>query len=121
MRKLIPIGVLALCAAFAGPTDARATRVTECTAINICYCVEQDIKPAIDTNISKIRQQIAEQKSYGKAIGYMSLPIPTVGDSYSGVNLDVAAKTKDKVEKRFGTKFTNQELLDEWHRISRGE
>jgi len=104
MRKLIPIGGLALCAAFAGPTDARATRVTECTAINICYCVEQDIKPAIDTNISKIRQQIAEQKSYGKAIGYMSLPISTVGGSYSGVNLDVAAKTKDKVEKRFGTK-----------------
>ena len=104
MRHLIAIAGLALCAAVAAPSGAQAARVTECTAINICYCVETDIKPAIDTNVSKIRQAIAEQKSYGKAIGYMSLPISTVGGSYFGVNIDVAAKTKDRVEKRFGAK-----------------
>ena len=104
MPKLIPIARAAIFAALLAPAGAQAGRVTECTAINICYCVEQDIKPAIDANISKIRQQIAEQKSYGKAIGYMSLPISTVGGAYSGINLKVAAETKDKVEKRFGVK-----------------
>src|SRR5256714_13110609 len=103
MRYPMPIAMAALSAALAAPS-AQAARLTECTAINICYCVETDIKPAIDTNISKIRQTIAEQKSAGKAIGYMSLPISTVGGAYSGINVDVAAKTKDKVEKRFGEK-----------------
>src|SRR5215213_3970029 len=101
MRKLIPILAAVLCAALAS-AGAQAARVTECTAINICYCVETDIKPAIDTNVSKIRQAIAEQKSYGKAIGYMSLPISTVGGAYYGINVEIAARTKDKVEKRFG-------------------
>src|SRR5947207_3661047 len=104
MRNVISVATAALCITVLAPPTARAARVTECTALNICYCVETDIKPAIDTNISKIRQAIAEQKTAGKAIGYMSLPISTVGGAYSGVNLDVAAKTKDKVEKRFGTK-----------------
>jgi hypothetical protein len=103
MRNLIAMTSAVVCAAACMPA-AQAARVTECTAINICYCVETDIKPAIDANISKIRQQIAEQKSYDKAIGYMSLPISTVGGAYSGVNVDVAAKTKDKIEKRFGAK-----------------
>ncbi len=102
MRHLIAI--MGAAAALAVPTAAQAARVTECTAINICYCVEQDLKGAINTNISKIRQAIAEQKSAGKAIGYMSLPISTVGGSYFGINVDVAAKTKDRVEKRFGAK-----------------
>ncbi len=101
MRYPMPIAMAALSAALAAPS-AQAARVTECTAINICYCVETDIKPAIDHNIGKIRQAIAEQKSFGRAIGYMSLPISTVGGAYSGINVDVAAKTKDKVEKRFG-------------------
>ena len=103
MRYFMPIALAAL-ATMLAVSSAQAARVTECTAINICYCVETDIKPAIDTNISKIRQMIAEQKSYGKAIGYMSLPISTVGGAYSGVNVDVAAKTKERVEKRFGAK-----------------
>jgi hypothetical protein len=34
----------------------------------------------------------------------MSLPISTVGGSYFGVNIEVAEKTKEKVEKRFGVK-----------------
>jgi hypothetical protein len=101
MRHWTLLALAALAAMSAAP-DAHAARVTECTAINICYCVETDIKGAIDTNISRIRQMIAEQKSFGKAIGYMSLPISTVGGAYSGINVDVAAKTKDRVEKRFG-------------------
>ena len=103
MRNVIPsLGAVLCAAAFVLPTTAHAVRATECTAINICYCVEQDLKGAIDTNVSKVRQAIAEQKSAGKAIGYLSIPISTVGGAYFGVNIDVAAKTKAAVEKRFG-------------------
>ncbi len=85
-------------------TPARADRATECTAIDICYCVEADFKPAIDANVAKIRMLLAEQRSAGKAIGYMSIPLSTAGGSYFGVNAEVAAKTKARVEKRFGEK-----------------
>jgi len=47
---------------------------------------------------------LAEQRSAGKAIGYMSIPLSTAGGSYFGVNAEVAAKTKAGVEKRFGEK-----------------
>src|SRR2546423_8901828 len=104
MREVISVASAALCITVLAAPTAQAARVTECTVLNICYCVESEIKPAIDTNISKIRRAIAEQKTAGKAIGYMSLPISTVGGAYSGVNVDVAASTKDKVEKRFGAK-----------------
>ena len=105
MRKLVPgIGAVLYAAALVAPSSAQAARATECTAINICYCVEQDLKGAIDTNVSKVRQVIAEQKSAGKAVGYLSIPISTVGGAYYGVNVDVAAKTKAAVEKRFGEK-----------------
>jgi len=105
MAKFISsLGALLSAAAFVMPHTAHAVRATECTAINICYCVEQDLKGAIDTNVSKVRQAIAEQKSYGKAVGYLSIPLSTVGGGYFGVNAEVAEKTKEAVEKRFGEK-----------------
>ena len=105
--------MLALCAAPMVSGPAYADRATECTAINICYCVEQNLKGAIDTNVSKVRQAIAEQKSAGKAIGYLSIPISTVGGAYFGVNVDVAAKTKAAVEKRFGAEVSSRFSIPE--------
>jgi hypothetical protein len=107
MRNEIRTLIVALVAAAFAPlctTPARADRATECTAIDICYCVERDFKPAIDANVAKIRMLLAEQRGAGKAVGYMSIPLSTVGGSYFGVNAEVAAKTKAKVEKRFGEK-----------------
>src|SRR2546430_16417188 len=104
MRKigfLIGAAVTAVLGALC-TTDARAGRATECTAIDICYCVEGDFKPAIDANVAKIRKLLAEQRSAGKAIGYMSIPLSTAGGSYFGVNAEVAARTTARVEKRFG-------------------
>ena len=97
------IGVLAAVAyGVLSMTSALAVRTTECTTINICYCVEQDFRPAIDANVTKIRKLIAEQKAAGKAIGYLSIPISTVGGSYFGVSSEVAARTKAAVETRLG-------------------
>src|SRR5437867_2784653 len=79
-------------------THARADRATECTAIDICYCVEGDFKPAIDANVARIRMLLAEQRSAGKAVGYMSIPLSTAGGSYFGVNAEVAARTKARAE-----------------------
>ncbi len=102
MRKLTIL--LALCAVSALPEPAQAGRTTECTAINICYCVEQDIKAAIDANVAKLRQAIVEQKAEGKAIGYMSVPLSTFAGGYFALNAEVSAKTKERIEKRFGAK-----------------
>ena len=103
MRNAIRISAIALCCVLSCVAGATAARVTECTALNICYCVEQDLKPAIDANVTKIRKLMAEQKTAGRAIGYLSIPISTVGGSYFGVSSDVAARTKAAVEKRLGT------------------
>jgi hypothetical protein len=87
---------------FAGAAPAQAARATECTAIDICYCVEQDFKAAIDANVAKIRKILADQRGADNAIGYMSIPLSTAGGGYFGVNAEVAAKTKARVERRLG-------------------
>jgi hypothetical protein len=88
--------------ALALPTGARAGTVTACTAIDLCYCVNTDIRSQIDANVARVRQLILDQRKQDKAIGYMSIPLSTAGGSYFGVNTDVAAQTKDNLEKRFG-------------------
>jgi hypothetical protein len=88
--------------AFALPTGARAGTVTACTAIDLCYCVNTEVRSQIDANVARVRQLIAEQRKQDKAIGYMSIPLSTAGGSYFGVNTDVAAQTKDNLEKRLG-------------------
>lgn len=88
--------------ALALPTGARAGTVTACTAIDLCYCINTDIRSQIDANVARVRQLILDQRKQDKAIGYMSIPLSTAGGSYFGVNTDVAAQTKDNLEKRFG-------------------
>ena len=88
--------------AFALPSGARAGTVTACTAIDLCYCVNTEVRSQIDANVARVRQLIAEQRKQDKAIGYMSIPLSTAGGSYFGVNTDVAAQTKDNLEKRLG-------------------
>jgi hypothetical protein len=108
MRLLISriCSIFGLCCgiliALALPTGARAGTVTACTAIDLCYCVNTDIRSQIDANVARVRQLILDQRKQDKAIGYMSIPLSTAGGSYFGVNTDVAAQTKDNLEKRFG-------------------
>jgi len=86
-----------------GLSASSAATVTACTALNICYCVNADLLPAIDANVARIRQLIAEQRRQGKAIGYMSIALSTAGGGYFGVNSEIAQQTKARVERRFGT------------------
>jgi hypothetical protein len=81
---------------------AFAETATACTAIDLCYCINAENRGAIDANVARVRQLIGDQRNQGKAIGYMSIPLSTVGGSYLGVNQDVAQFTKDRIEKRLG-------------------
>jgi hypothetical protein len=81
---------------------AAAEMVTECTVIGLCYCVNKDYQKPINDNITRVRQLIAEQKAAGKAIGYLSVPLSTLGGGLMIVNMDVAARTKEAIERRLG-------------------
>jgi hypothetical protein len=86
----------------AWPSQGRADTVTACTSINLCYCINTSNRDLINANIVRVRQLIVDQRSQGKAIGYLSIPLSTAGGSYIGVNLDVAKEAKERIEKRFG-------------------
>jgi hypothetical protein len=92
------LGVMAV----ASIEDAFAEKATECTRDGFCYCMTTELRGAIQQNISDIRASISAQRAQGKAIGYLSIPISTVGGSYYGENVKVAAEVKERVEESFG-------------------
>jgi hypothetical protein len=67
--------------------------------------VNTDLKDAIEKQVAYIRGLIGQQRAQGKAIGYLSIPLSTVGGSYFGVNARVAAEVKERIEDRFGPRF----------------
>jgi hypothetical protein len=94
--------VAPIIAAFSVPNAALAAKITECTEIKLCYCVNEELKPLIDEKIKRYRGQIAEARAAGKAVGYLSLPLSTLGGGYFNVNAEVGSATKQRVEARFG-------------------
>jgi hypothetical protein len=105
-RRLGFISTVELCV-FAALSAAASQAVTAapatvCTLTEFCYCINSDFRSAIDHNIQRLRRTIADQKSQGKAIGYMSIPLSTVAGGYFAVNAEVAGQTKRRVEQRFG-------------------
>ncbi len=85
---------------------AQAAMVTDCSPNGICYCLDTDFKPAIDANLIKLRAEIAAQRAQGKAVGYQSLPLSTLGGGHFNVNRDIGEKSKARVEARFGPNQT---------------
>jgi hypothetical protein len=84
------------------PSAAQAANATECTAIGLCYCINTDFQPVIQEKVAFFRAQIAAEKAKGKAIGYLSIPLSSVGGANFGVNRDVAQSVKERIEARFG-------------------
>jgi len=103
IRSRWTIALAALWWLACGAPPASAANVTECTVLNLCYCVNGDLKPTIDANVARVRQLLADQHRQGKAVGYMSIPLSTVGGGYFGVNRELAQKTKAHIESRFGS------------------
>lgn len=81
---------------------AQAAKSTECTHLKLCYCVNDDFRPLIEEKVKFFRALIAEQRSAGKAIGYISVPLSTLGGGYFDVNAEVSLAAKKRVEARFG-------------------
>jgi hypothetical protein len=92
--------LLAACASAPSPSPAAAT--TDCTTIGICYCINPAFKPVIDTQVAKLRGIIAAERAKGKAVGYLSIPLSTLGGGYFNVNREVGEKTKQRIEARLG-------------------
>jgi hypothetical protein len=95
--------LLAAVALAASASSLHADTITACTTLNICYCVNKDLMTAINDNIARVRQLIVDQRNRGKAIGYLSIPLSTVGGSYFWVNVEIAQQAKASIEKRYGT------------------
>jgi hypothetical protein len=103
----IAVGSIALAAmtfALAIPTESSAATVTQCTALDICYCVNTDYRDAIKDNVVRVRQLIASNKAQGKAIGYLSVPLSPAGGGSFAVNAEAAAKIVESVTARFGAR-----------------
>jgi hypothetical protein len=103
MRSLNLAGmIVAMTPMMATGSAAGAQLSTECSPNGFCYCVTDDLKSAIAARVEAIRARIGAQRQQGKAIGYLSIPISTLAGAYMGVNTQIAAGTKARVEQRFG-------------------
>ncbi len=85
-------------------TGVRASQVTACTKLDICYCVNTDYRDAISDNVARVRGLIAGNKASGKAVGYLSVPLSPAGGGSFAVNAEAAAKTADSVTARMGAR-----------------
>ena len=57
--------LLGACVAVTANGTANAAKATECTKINVCYCVNADLRPTIDAKVARFRQLLAEQRKAG--------------------------------------------------------
>jgi hypothetical protein len=94
--------LLTLAVVMFAPVPSLADKATECTKIAICYCVNSDLNPLIQARTEHFREVLAAQRKAGKAVGYMSVPLSTIGGGFFNVNVEVAASTRAHIEKRFG-------------------
>ena len=81
---------------------AIAANQTACTVIKLCYCINGDLKKTLDAKIESLRSQIAAERAKGKAIGYISTPLSTLGGGYVNLNRDVSDDVKARLERRLG-------------------
>ncbi len=101
-RSFPETALVLLAALLFASSDARAERITQCTAIDFCYCTNTDYRDAIAANVARVRELIASNKAQGKAIGYLSIPLSAAGGGSFAVNSDIATKTAQRVTARFG-------------------
>jgi hypothetical protein len=98
----IELAGLAAGIALAASAPAHAAPVTACTALDICYCVNAERLDAINANVARVRQLIADNKAKGKAIGYLSVPLSSAGGGSFQINSEVAKWIAGTIEARFG-------------------
>jgi hypothetical protein len=100
-RKIVVAATAAVLALVAS-APAEAERLTACTALDICYCVNTDYLGAIAANVSRVRQLIADNRAKGKAVGYLSVPLSSAGGGSFQINSEAAEWIAGAAETRFG-------------------
>ena len=84
------------------PVPPKIVATTQCTAIKMCYCVNDEFLPLIEERVKMLRRKIADERAKGKAIGYFSVPLSTTAGGYYNVNAEVSTMAKERLEARFG-------------------
>ncbi len=101
--RVAALGVGLILSGCAGSGAAASS--TECTKIGVCYCINADLKPVIESKIAHFRELAAQHRQAGKAVGYLSVPLSPAGGGYMNLNREVADSVKASIEKRFGADF----------------
>jgi hypothetical protein len=99
---MIAVAVVAAVLGLAAMVSAEEAQVTQCTALDICYCVNTKYLDAINANVPRVRKLIDDNKAMGKAIGYLSIPLSPAGGGSYYINSEAAKRIADDIEKRFG-------------------
>ena len=66
-----------------------------------CYCVNPDLQAAIAGHVAAIRAKLHSERGAGKTIGYISVPLTSVGGGYFAVNAEVARNVASRLAARF--------------------
>lgn len=98
-RTSLPVLTGLLFVIAAQPASAATS---SCSTDGFCYCIHETLADRITQRVSEIRTLIATQRAQGKAIGYLSIPLSTLGGGYFAVNSLVATETKDRIEQQLG-------------------
>ena len=83
-------------------TEVRANQITACTKLDICYCINTDYRDAISDNVARVRRLIADKKTSGKTIGYLSVPLSPAGGGSFAVNTEAADSIIKSATARLG-------------------
>ncbi|WP_407154856.1 hypothetical protein [Bradyrhizobium sp. STM 3557] len=83
-------------------TQPVSAGISSCSKDGFCYCIHETLADRITQRVAEIRTLIAAQRAQGKAIGYLSIPLSTLGGGYFAVNALVAVETKDHIEQQLG-------------------
>ncbi len=101
-RGVYAAAVLAAATLALTPVELRASPVTACTKLDICYCVNTDYRDAISDNVARVRRLIADKKTSGKTIGYLSVPLSPAGGGSFAVNTEAADSIIKSATARLG-------------------
>src|SRR5690242_15253012 len=96
-RVAIVVGVGLALGAAARP--AMAEKLTQCTLLNFCYCVDTELNGLIEQRVAGIRNLLGTERGKGKLTGYISTPLSGLEGGYYGVNADAAGDVKARLEK----------------------
>ena len=75
------------------------------TPLGTVYCVDQDFLPTLDAKVAQIRAILRAERSNGKFIGYISIPLSPTGGGLERINKSVSADVKKYMESEYGNRL----------------